>query len=90
MFLLLWRIWSLSLISSKLVFAAVCTVSAIAEALLFMLFLFVSQALKLQNEDPYALVARSRCQLKRGNFQAALDDVNVILKEDNENYRVSL
>lgn len=46
------------------------------------------QALKLQNDDEYALIARSRCQLKQGNLQAALEDVNVVLKEDSSNYRV--
>lgn len=48
------------------------------------------QALKLQNEDEYALIARSRCQARQGNLQAALEDVNIVLKGDSNNHRVGL
>ena len=40
-------------------------------------------------DDPYALTARSKCKLKEGNSQGALDDVNAVLKDDGDNYRVS-
>ena len=46
------------------------------------------QALSIQRGDPYALVARSKCQLKQGNLQAALNDVNIILKEDPNDFKV--
>jgi len=48
------------------------------------------QALKVQLEDPFALVARSACHLKQGHFQQALDDVNKILKDDAENFKVGV
>ena len=43
---------------------------------------FYAQALTLQPADKRALVARSKCYLRIGNVEAALNDANLSLKED--------
>jgi len=43
---------------------------------------FYAQALTLQPANKHALVARSKCYLRIGNVEAALNDANLSLKED--------
>merc|ERR1712048_476464 len=43
---------------------------------------FYAQALTLEPVNKHALVARSKCYLRIGNVEAALNDANLSLKED--------
>jgi len=51
------------------------------------LFIFI-QALSVRKGDPAVLVSRAKTYAKMGIVKESLDDVNNVLKEDPENYRV--